>query len=126
MRRQRDVFAQLPQELAFAAAEAVRFPASGNKDAEDLAFNQERRRHKRMQPRRSEFLRKGHLHVRDIGLIDQLPASATAQAVGIDGNVGLLGQGQLKRQWLASHAHVNDCQLLPCRVVVADAAEIET
>src|SRR5258708_36445000 len=93
MRGERDVFAQLPQELAFAAAEAVRFPARGNKDAEDLAFNQERRRHTRMQPRRSELLRKGHLHVRDIALIDQLPASATAQADGVAGNVLLLGEG---------------------------------
>src|SRR6266853_6667402 len=126
MRGKRDVFAQLLQKLTFAAAEAVPFPAGGNEYAEDPAFVQERRRHQRTQSRASQLLRERHLHFRNIRFIDQLPANATAQAVRIDGNMRLLCQRQLQRQWLTPYTHVNDFQLLACRVVVADAAEIET
>ena len=52
MRGQGHVFAQLPQELAFAAAEAVGFAARGDQHAEDLAFHQQRRGHDGTQTRR--------------------------------------------------------------------------
>ena len=103
----------------------MRFAASCNKDAEDLAFDEERSHHKRMQSRRGELLWERHLHVPGIRFIDQLPADATAQTVGIDGNMRLFRERQFEPHWQASRTHVNDRQLLARWFVIADAAKIK-
>ncbi len=78
MSGKRNMFAQLPQELAFTAGETVRLAASGNKHAKDFAFDQQRRNHQRAQPSLAESLRKGHVNLRDIGLVDQISPNAAA------------------------------------------------
>ena len=87
---QRDVLAQLPQKLAFAAAEAVRRTARGDQDAEHLAFDQQGRCHERTQPGARESLRKCELHLIVIGFVYQLSADATRKAVAADCDVRLL------------------------------------
>ena len=101
MRGQRDVLAQLPQELAFAAAEAARLPARRDQHAEHLAFHQQRRRHQRAQPAARQPLRKRKPDLADVRLVHQLAAHAARQAVLVDRDASLLGHRQLQRQRLA-------------------------
>ena len=126
MRGQRNVFVQLAEKVAFAAAEASRFASSGHKDTKDLAFHQERRRYQRTQTRGSKLLRERHHHTGNIRLVEELPEYALAQSVCINGNLSMLGEGQVQSKFPASHADMDDIQRSAYRVIVADTAEIKS
>src|ERR1700733_565573 len=81
MRRQRDMFAELFQKFAFAAAEAVGFAASGYQDPEDLAFKQQGSGYEGPETAARQALRKREVDLADIVLVDQSAANALGESV---------------------------------------------
>src|SRR5437899_7430292 len=69
---ERDMLAELPQELAFAAAEALLFPARRDKDAEHPALDLERSQHHRSKPAPGEPGRERKGRWRGVRLVDGL------------------------------------------------------
>ncbi len=66
MRGQGDVFAQLPQELALAAAEAVGLPPRRDQDAKHVAFDEQRCRDHRAQAGAGQSLQERHLRLGNV------------------------------------------------------------
>ena len=124
MRGQSDVFAQLPEKLAFAAAEAVGLPPGGHENSENFALNQQWCCNERTQPSARQPLRKGERHLADVRLINQMAANAAGQAVLVDGDACLLGQGQFHSQVRAPHSDAGDGQYFLLGVVEAHATEV--
>ena len=124
VRGQRDVLAHLAQELAFAAAECVGRAPRADQHAEHLAFHQQRRDDQRAQAGAREPLRKRELRLRDVRLVDQLPAHAARQAVLVDGDDRVLAHAEPGGQRLAARADAAHGEPVLAHVVQADAAEI--
>jgi hypothetical protein len=74
VRRERDMLTQLPEELAFLAAEARRCPARGDQHAKHVALDDEWRGDERPQSARRQPLRKRRRHERHVRLVDQFPS----------------------------------------------------
>ncbi len=120
-----DVFAHLPQEFAFAAAETLRFTPRRDQHAENLALHQERRGHERMQSFASELPEKGKLGRGDVGLVNQFPADAAGKAVLAHLNTNGFGLGEFRGERLAADADAGEVQHAGGRLVKKDAGEVE-
>ena len=125
MRGQRDVSAQLLHELTLTAAEAVRLPPRGHENPENLALNQQWRRHQRMQAAPRQLLQERHLHPAEVWLVHQVPAHAARQTALREGKARLPHQSQFQRQPLAAGADAGDGQHLVGRVVETETPEID-
>jgi hypothetical protein len=125
MRRERDVLAQLAQELAIAAAEGLRLAARGHEDAEHPALGAQRRDHEGTQSSLGQRAGERERTGADVGLVHELTAHAAAEAVAVDGHPRLLGQRQLQRRLPAVRADARHGQHRRVRIVEADAAEID-
>ena len=91
---QRHVLAQLPQELAFAAAEAVGFAARRDENAEDIAFSRAAEPRPARTARRRQPLREREADFIQVWLIDERAADAARQPVDANLNLAALIQVQ--------------------------------
>ncbi len=122
---QRRVLAQLPQELAFTAAEAIGFPAGCQEHAKHLAFDLKRGGNQRAQTASREPPGKRQRRLRNVRFVHQLAAQTPCQSICIDRNGGLLVHCQLAGEAGACQADRSDGEHAICWVVGADAAEIQ-
>ena len=118
MRRQRDVFAQLPQEFAFRRTETIDLPARGDEHAEHFVFRQQRRDDQRTQAAAREAQRELKLRGSGVRLIHQLSLHAARKA-GADGNSLVPGQSQFRRHRTAVDAGGHDIERFTLRPVQA-------
>jgi len=97
MGRERDMLAELPQELAFAARETPLGVARRDQYAEDLALHaQGRRRHRTQAPCARVAGRERDLI--QLGLVNQISLHTSRQAVPIDRNARLCRHAELPRR----------------------------
>src|SRR5258705_4693286 len=120
---QRNVFAQLAQEITLAATEAARFATGRDEHTEYPAFHEERRGDQRPQSTSRQPLRERKARRADIRFVHELPAYAVRQPVLIDVDPRLLGERQVHRKFLATHAHASYDELVVRRFVQAHATE---
>jgi len=96
--RQRDMLAELPQELAFTTDKTLRLNASGYENAEDLTFDLQRRHHQRTQTTLRESPWEWKIHLPYVGFVDESPGNAARQTILIDIDACTLGHCQFERQ----------------------------
>ncbi len=125
VRCQRDVFAELFEELAFAAAETFFLAAGHDEDAEDLVFDEQRRRYERAQPAAGEALGKRKRDRFDIGFVNEFAADAAREPVFVDGDVGVFREGEFQREPLAVQADAVDHERVVDLVIKTHTAEID-
>ena len=99
---ERDVIAQLSQELALVAGERSRFLASDDQHTEHGALRKQRRDHQRAQPRVDETSREVAVGLSDVRLVDQLTFHARRQSIAVDGDAFVLRHRQLLRDGVAA------------------------
>src|SRR5689334_12619849 len=124
MRGQSDLLAQLAEKLAFATTEAVGLPPGRHENAENLALDQQWCCHERTQSSSRQPLREGERHLPDVRLINQMAADAAGQAVLVDRDPCLLGQGQFHSQVPAPHSDAGYSQYFLLGAVEAHAPEV--
>src|ERR1700677_4734431 len=100
-----DMLAQLPEEFAFTAAKAVRRVSRDDENAEYLAFHHQRGRDHGLQSGSRQALRKGEWHLPQVGLVHELSAHATRQAIRVDRNTGLFSQPDIDCQLVTLDAY---------------------
>src|SRR5690606_36607392 len=103
----------------------VRLAPRADERAEYIAFHAERSNHERAETALREPLRKGELDVADIRLVDELPAHAARQAVGIDRNARLLRLIERRRELPARCADRRDGERVARRLMQTDASEVD-
>ena len=125
MRRECDMLAQLPQKLAFVAAETVRLAARRDEHPEKLVFHQQRSGDQGAQSASRQTLGKGQAHLEKVRFVAQLPLHAAGQAVLVDIDVRLLGQRQLRGEGLAAQADAGHLQPIGGRVIGAKTTKVD-
>ena len=123
---ERDVIAQLAQELALGAAEGVGRAPRDHQHAEHAAalLDHQRHDHHRAQAAARQALRKRKANLGDVGLVHQLAGDAARESVLVDLDARLLGHGQLERQRSAARADAAHGQDAGVMLVVAQRGEI--
>jgi hypothetical protein len=99
---ERDVIAQLSQELAFVAGERSRFLASDDQHTEHGALRKQRRDHQRAQPCVHETSREVAADFGNIRLVDQLTFHARRESVAVDGDAFVLRHRRLLGDCIAA------------------------
>src|SRR5438477_10007236 len=94
MGRERDVLAQLPQELTLGAAEGLGGAARRNQHPEDPLFDEQRSDHQRPEARLAEAVRKREADLTRVRLVDELSPEATRHYVLIARHLVVLGEPQ--------------------------------
>src|SRR5204863_9269684 len=126
MGRERDVLAQLPQELTLGAAEGVGGAPRRNQHPEDPLFDEQRSDYERPEARLAEALRKREADLTRVRLVDELSPEATRQCVLIDRQLVVVGEAQSARALRALRPDHRDGQgAAGARLVYAHAAEID-
>ena len=125
MGRERDVLAQLPQELTLGAAEGLGGAARRNQHPEDPLFDEQRSDHERPEARLAEALRKREADLTRVRLVDELSPEATRQSVLIERHLVVLGEAQSARALRALRPDHRDGQGVGARLAYAHAAEID-
>src|ERR1700722_1493366 len=105
-----DMLTQLRKKLALPAAEALRRASTDDENAEDLALQQQRSGNHRTQSTGGKPLWKRKLYLRQIGLVNQLPADTAGHAVLVDRNVCLFRQAEIHRQLMALDPNTRNYQ----------------
>ena len=125
MRGQRDMLAQLAQELAFAAAEGRRLATRCDQHTEDATLAQQWRRDHRFQAGAHQAPRKREGHHRQIRFMDQTSAHAARQAVLIDLDASLFRQGEPRRERRVARSDARHRQTVVRYGVQAQTREVE-
>ena len=125
MAGQGDVLAELPQELALAAAEGLLMAARAYQHPEYLVLHDQRRNHHGAQPRCRQPLRKRKGHLQHVRFVDQLPRHASGQPVGVERHIHSFRQTELLGEDCAGDAERADGQRLRDGVMQEKAAKID-
>ena len=125
MAGQGDVFAELPQELALAAAECLIMAAGAYQHSEYLVLHDQRRNHHGAQPCGRQPLRKRKGHLQHIGFVHQLPCHASGQSVGVQRHIHLFRQTELLGEDCAGDAERADGKGLRDGVMQEETAKID-
>src|SRR5438874_624439 len=124
-RGERQVLAQLTEELAVGARKACRLAPGCDHDAKDLVLDAQGGDHQRTQATTRETCGQGEWRCGNVGLVDELASKTAPKSILIAPDLCVLRQRQLGCQRLTPGAHACDLERLARNLVQGDAAEVD-